>query len=274
MMRNIKLTIAYDGTHYCGWQTQTGSNVLNSRPGGRRQGPELKTVQEEMERALRKILGEKVRLIGSGRTDSGVHAVAQIAHFKTKKTIESAKLMKALNGLLPGDVCVYGVQEAPLDFHARFSAQSKIYRYCIINMQDKPLFVRHWAAWVRHPLDTAQMRQASRYLIGRHDFKSFQASDRRERKSVTTIRRITIKSAAGTKGFPFMQKGKWIVIDIEGSGFLRCMVRNIVGTLLDVGKGKRAPQEMRGILKKKDRRFAGPCAPAAGLYLMDVLYHV
>jgi tRNA pseudouridine38-40 synthase len=271
-MHNYKLTIAYDGTGYCGWQTQTSAQTSPASFEKRAQAPQFRTVQEEIERALRKVLGEKIRLTGSGRTDSGVHAVAQIAHFKTKKSIPLQNLMKALNGVLGRDICIREAQEVSSDFHARFSARRKIYRYCIMNTQDKPLFIRHGAAWVRHPLDVAAMRRASRFLVGRHDFKSFQASDRTERKSVTSIGRITVKSVTGPKDLPFIQEGKWIVIDVEGSGFLRSMVRNIVGTLLDVGKGKRTPQEMRSILKKKDRRFAGPCASAAGLYLMDVLY--
>jgi tRNA pseudouridine38-40 synthase len=269
-MPTIKLNIAYDGTHYNGWQTQ--NRRLSSHQPPAAWVHRLKTIQEELENALQVIFRKKIKVEGAGRTDAGVHALAQVAHFKLDRPFDITKLPLAINAYLPKDISVISAEEAGKGFHSRFCAQRKIYRYCIANSAARPLFVRHLSSWVRYPLSVAKMRRASKCLLGRHDFKSFQASDRVIRKSITHIYKIGIKKSRGSGLFPFIGVSNWVVIDIEASGFLRNMVRNIVGTLVEVGRGRIEPQDVKNILKKKDRRSAGPCAPAAGLYLMDVRY--
>lgn len=265
-MPNYKLTISYDGTHYAGWQRQT-----SRQPSAVSRQPK-KTIQQEIESALQKIFRKKIYLIGSGRTDAGVHATSQVANFKVDKlSVDLLKLERALNGILPGDIVISKIQKVSPSFHARFCAASKIYRYVILNTQQKTPFMHQWVTWIRHPLDLGTMQRESRCLLGRHDFKSFQASDRIERKSRTTIRKIRIRRFK-SRGLPFLQNHNFVIIDIEADGFLRNMVRNIAGTLIEVGKGKIHKGELQIILKKKDRRFAGPCAPAKGLYLLDVCY--
>jgi tRNA pseudouridine38-40 synthase len=257
-MRNIKLTIAYDGTKYRGWQSQ----------GGRYSN----TVQQTIEEALQKIFLKKQRLIGSGRTDAGVHALAQVAHFKIDSQMRLDKVMAALNGVLPQDIAVLKVEEMPLGFHARFDARSKTYVYCIFPSTAKAPFVSSFAWCVRHLLDLRLMRREAKCLLGKHDFKSFQASEKAKRRSVTTIHRIDVKSVKNSKGLPISMGLELVIIEIEASGFLRNMVRNIVGTLVDVGSGRLKKGDLAQILKEQDRKSAGRCAPACGLYLVDVVY--
>ena len=164
------------------------------------------------------------------------------------------------------------VEDAHLDFHARFNALSKTYAYCILPLNIKAPFVRSFGWCIKHPLDLAIMRREAKSLLGRHDFSSFQASDRAARHSVVTLKRIDIKRVKGHEGFPFLKSMELVIIELEASGFLRNMVRNIVGTLVDVGRGKFKEGDLARILKKKDRRSAGFCAPACGLYLVDVVY--
>lgn len=260
-MRNIKLTIAYDGSKYAGWQIQATKAI-----------PHKPTIQGKIEEALRKIFQKKIPLIGSGRTDAGVHAVGQIANFKTESTMTLDRLKAALNGILPFDIAILKAEEAGLSFHSRFDARSKIYRYIVVNQPARPAFLRSHACWVRPPLDVKAMQREARHLLGRHDFKSFQAHDRVERASVTTVQKIIVKGSNGCDTFPFLKDLKLIVIDIQAKGFARNMVRNMVGTLLEAGKGRLEAGGMVKILKKKDRRSAGPCAPGHGLYLMEVSY--
>ncbi len=264
-LRNIKLTIEYDGTNYCGWQTQKSRSpcVTPHR---------LKTIQQTIEDALAKILRKRVSLIGSGRTDSGVHAASQVANFKTDNPVPLDKLKAALNGILPFDIAVKGCEEVPLDFHSRFDVTSKTYAYHILQAPTKAAFARSHIWAVRHPLDLNLMRREARSLLGTHDFKSFQAHDRVERSSRSTIRRITIKQHKSGAVPSFFTGSHLLTIEIEASGFMRNMVRNIVGTLVEVGKGRIKKGELERILKKKDRRLAGPCAPAKGLYLLWVSY--
>lgn len=265
-MKNIKIILAYDGTRYCGWQTQSSRQAVKAS------GRQVRTIQEEIEQALGKLFKKKIEVEGSGRTDAGVHAMAQVAHFTLSEAFDLKKLPAALNAHLPSDISVLSAKEVSHRFHARFSAERKLYRYCIVNEARRPLFAAGLAAWVRHPLDVKRMKEASRCLLGRHDFRSFQASDRQPRRSVTTIRKILIKKAKADPMFPFLERAEWVTIDIEARGFLRNMVRNIVGILIEVGRGRLSAGEVGLILRKKDRRHAGPCAPAQGLYLMKVLY--
>ncbi|MFH0940690.1 MAG: tRNA pseudouridine(38-40) synthase TruA [Candidatus Omnitrophota bacterium] len=257
-MRNIKLTIAYDGTDYRGWQSQ-GSRHSN-------------TVQQTIEEALQKIFLKKPRLIGSGRTDAGVHALAQVAHFKIDSPMKLDKIMSALNGVLPQDIAVLKVEEMPLGFHARFDTRSKTYIYCIFPSTAKTPFVSSFAWCVRHLLDLQLMRREAKCLLGKHNFKSFQASEKAKRSSVTTINRIDIKRVKNSKGLPISRGLELVTIELEASGFLRNMVRNIVGTLIDLGSGRLKKGDLAKILKKQDRKSAGRCAPSCGLYLADVVY--
>ena len=245
MKRNIKLTIAYDGTHYSGWQFQKNAN----------------TIQAVIKHALEKIMGEKINLIGSGRTDSGVHARHQVANFKTSSRLPLKNIWMALNSNLPKDIVVSKVEEAPTRFNAQHDAVSKIYRYTIANTNFVDPFIRRYAAKCFYRLDMALMRKAAKYLTGRHDFKSFQAKDDHERDSVRRIKKISIE-----------KEGDLVYIDIEADGFLYNMVRNIAGTLIEVGREKIAAESVKGMLKKRDRRTSGPTAPAEGLCLMKVRY--
>jgi len=244
-MRNIKLIIEYDGTGFCGWQTQ-----------GR-----LKTVQEEIETAAKKLFNKKINLIGAGRTDSGVHARAQAANFRIDSGLALKNIKNGLNRLLPQSISIISAEEAPLKFHARFDAREKLYKYTILNRKSRsPLLHRH-AAFVSYDLDIAAMRKAAKYLIGRKDFKSFQASDNVERHSVRTIKKIDIISTP-----PLIE------IYIRADGFLYNMVRNIVGTLIDVARGRFKPEAVKEILQKKQRPSAGETAPAKGLCLEKIIY--
>jgi tRNA pseudouridine38-40 synthase len=252
-VRNIKLQIQYEGTDYRGWQIQGGRLSTSS--------PRLKTIQGTIEKALRRILGQRVRLIGSGRTDSGVHAKCQVANFKTDSSIPAEKLRKALNALLPQDIVVSRATEVPPDFHSRFKARSKVYRYHILNGNVPDAFLRKTSFFYPYPLDLGLMSREARGLLGRHDFRSFQAKDVRERGSIRTIHNISLR-----------RRGRLVVFEVEADGFLYNMVRNIVGTLIEIGRGRFPPGSLRRILRSKDRRLAGPTAPARGLCLVRVRY--
>lgn len=244
-MRNIRLEIEYDGTNYCGWQIQRKTN----------------SIQQTLEKTLRKILQEKIKLIASGRTDAGVHAQAQVANFKTNSSISLTKLQRALNGLLPDDLVITGIEEAGLDFHSRFDAKSKVYRYIILNRAYPCAHLRNRAYFYSFPLNTKLMQDESRVLLGRHNFHSFQSGGSAEKNPVRTIKKLKI-----TADRPF------IYIDIEADGFLYNMARNIVGTLIEVGRGRLKKGGLKAILLAKNRRLAGPTAPAKGLCLMKVNY--
>lgn len=266
-MRQIKLIFQYDGTRYAGWQRQSRrSPDRGSRDSG------LRTVQEEAEKALERIVGHQVCLVGSGRTDAGVHAIAQPAHFSTTSTIPVLRFLRALDRYLPEDIGVTELGEVDRRFHARFSVQSKSYRYVIVPACEKSVFLDRFAFAVKYSLSVALMRRAARCLVGRHDFSSFQASDRVPRKSVTRIKRIKVYCRKGQDSLPFLKNAELILVDIDAAGFLRGMVRNIVGTLIDIGRGRLAPDAMKDILRHRDRRRAGFCAPARGLYLRSVRY--
>ncbi|MCM8763146.1 MAG: tRNA pseudouridine(38-40) synthase TruA [Candidatus Omnitrophica bacterium] len=249
-MRNIKITLEYDGRRYAGWQIQPKNQTAKRQ-----------TIQESIEKTLQKILQEKIKVIGSGRTDAGVHALAQVANFKTHSKIPLEKLQKALNALLPEDMVVNKIEEVGPDFHARFQAKSKLYRYTILNRRYPSVFLRHYAYFYPYPLDVNLMRKEAQYLVGRHNFKSFYTSDKKIRNPVRTIKYIKIKNNKGL-----------ITIDIEADGFLYNMARNIVGTLLEIGRGRFPQGSMKKILLAKDRTKAGPTVPAGGLCLIRVNY--
>jgi len=246
--RNIKLEIEYDGTNYCGWQIQKRHQVT-------------KSIQETIEKPLRKILQEKIRLIASGRTDAGVHAKGQVANFHTNSQIPLKKLQVALNSLLPPDIAIKNAREVNSNFHSRFNAKSKLYRYTILNNAQRSAFLRNTAYLYPYSLNLKLMRSESEMLLGEHNFKAFQASDKKERSAIRTIKNLKIRKGKGL-----------IYIDIEADGFLYNMARNIIGTLIEIGRGRFRKGDLEKILQAKDRKLAGPTAPARGLCLLRVKY--
>jgi tRNA pseudouridine38-40 synthase len=246
MKRNLKLTIAYEGAAYKGWQIQRAG---------------VPTVQETLQRAIQQIVRQPVWVIGAGRTDSGVHALGQVAHCHTSSRLPAAKLLRAFNAVLPDDIVVRQVEDVPLDFHARHQARGKLYRYRIQTGRTPDLFERRSSWFVARSLDVEAMQDAGDYLVGRHDFASFERESRPDRSSVRTIFRVEVA-----------RQGHIIRCDVEGDGFLYNMVRAIAGTLVDVGTGKRFPLQVREILEARDRRAAGPTAPPHGLFLCWVKY--
>ena len=244
-MRTILLLIEYDGTDFAGWQLQ---------PNGR-------SVQEVVEAALAQLLGESVRLHSAGRTDAGVHACAMPAHFATSRDLPLRAFRDGLNRLLPADVAVCQAYEMPVDFHARFGARQKWYRYTIDRrVVRSPLSGRR--AWqLRGELDLDVMRQAAALLIGEHDFAAFRASGCAAK---TTVRRLD--------GIELVEEGTMLHVDVRGSGFLRNMVRMLVGTLVEIGRGKRPVADIPRLLAREPEVRAGATAPAHGLCLMEVTY--
>lgn len=245
-MRKIKIFLEYEGTRYHGWQYQ----------------PNKLSIQEVLENKLHKITKKKTRVIGSGRTDSGVHAEGQVAHFQTVSPMQPREFLKALNSLLPPDIVVTRVEEAKPDFHAQKSATRKTYRYTILNRDHPSALLCRQAHYIATPtLNVSAMRRAARYLVGQKDFKAFQGSGCSAKTTVREIFRVSVA-----------KQDDFIRITVDGSGFLKFMVRNIVGTLIEIGWGKWPPERLKEILKSKNRRLAGPTAPARGLCLVKVVY--
>jgi tRNA pseudouridine38-40 synthase len=244
-MRNIKLTLSYDGTEFNGWQTQPG----------------FRTVQETLEKAILDLTGEAVRVNASGRTDTGVHAVGQVANFHTHASYVPDVLVRAINARLPADVVVREASDVPDAFDANRGAKRKLYRYVIQDGPVHDVFLRRYYCHSRHPLDVAAMQEAAEPLKGRHDFHSFETDWPNRMSSVRTITHLAINRA-----------GEWIWLDVEADGFLYNMVRAIAGTLINVGRGYWPVSQVAEILKAEDRREAGPTAPAQGLFLMRVTY--
>ncbi len=245
-MRKIKIFVEYEGTRYHGWQYQ----------------PNKLSIQEVLERKIHKITKKKTRVIGSGRTDSGVHAEGQVAHFQTASLMQLREFLKALNSLLPPDIVVTRVEEAKPDFHAQKSATRKTYRYTILNRDYPSALLCRQAHYIATPtLNVTAMRKAARYLVGQKDFKSFQAAGCSAKTTERELFRVSVS-----------KKGDFIWITVDGSGFLKYMVRIIVGTLIEIGSGKRSPEHMQEILKSKTRQLAGPTAPSRGLCLVKVVY--
>jgi tRNA pseudouridine38-40 synthase len=244
--RNIKLIIEYDGTNYHGWQIQT--NAL--------------TIQEIIENKLSLITQEKVGLIASGRTDTGVHALAQVANFRTESNISIDALQKGLNSLLPPDIVIKGAKEVEDSFHARFSVKSKVYLFVILNAKIPSALYRNYSWFIPFELDIKKMRTAASGLMGRHDFSSFRSSGSEDMSPIREVIDISLD-----------KKGdRFIHVIIEADGFLKYMVRNIVGTLVDVGRKRIGIAEFNAIFESKDRTKAGPTAPSQGLFLKEVKY--
>lgn len=245
-MRTIKLTVAYDGTDFVGWQRQ-GKGV---------------SIQGLIEEALTAIEGSPVTLHGAGRTDSGVHALGQVASARLSAAITDDRLRRALNAHLPAAIRITAVSTMPDGFHARFSAVSKAYEYRIWNGPTLPPFIRRYAWHVMEPLDVGAMREASDAIPGAHDFAAFRSA---RGVNHTTVREIT---SAGWR----TAEGSALVFDIAGKGFLRYMVRSLVGTLVEIGRGQRAVSDIARLLAAPDRSAAGRTAPARGLFLVKVDY--
>jgi len=246
MMRNIKLLIEYDGTNYQGWQVQ----------------PKGSTIQGMLEEKLGLLTGESIQLFGSGRTDSGVHALAQVAHFKTQSQMDIHTMQRALNSLLPPDIVIQKIEEVEESFHARRYSKSKVYEYRILNRNLRSAFHRGYVWHIPQKLNLTEMKKASKHLIGEHDFSSFRSVGTPTRTAVRRVIRAEWKR--GREGF--------IRFEIEANGFLKQMVRAIIGTLVEVGKGRINAVEFQKILNSKDRKKAGPTAPAQGLFLKEVKY--
>jgi tRNA pseudouridine38-40 synthase len=243
--RNIKLTISYDGLNYSGWQNQRGK----------------RTIQNELERALGELTGVFIKINGASRTDAGVSALGQVANFLIDSPIPTENFVKALNHRLPRDIVITDAVEVERDFDASGSAKSKLYRYTIFTGKNRNV-LKTRNCWHRPAaLDVAAMDAAAKMLLGKKDFKSFaSAADKRE-SSIRTVMQCQVT-----------QEDKWVYIDIEADRFLYNMVRNIVGTFVEVGRGKWKPEKMNEILEAKNRTAAGPIAPAAGLCLIWIKY--
>ncbi|MBI3314865.1 MAG: tRNA pseudouridine(38-40) synthase TruA [Candidatus Omnitrophica bacterium] len=259
-MRNFKLILEYDGSAFRGWQVQ--GRGVNPRWGHAPLRGE-RTVQGELEKTLAKVFKQDIFVLASGRTDSGVHAGAQVASFKAETRMTPAQIQKALNASLPPDMAVLEAKNVGVHFHARYSAKRKTYRYTVLNRDHRSAFWRDRAYFYPHQLDLPAMRRAAKHLVGEHDFKSFEAHDplRAQRDTVRTVKALTV-----------IREGDFIHIEVTANGFLYKMVRNMVGTLLAVGRGRMKPAQVRALLKAKNRQVAPETAPAHGLCLMSVIY--
>jgi tRNA pseudouridine38-40 synthase len=245
-MRNIRLLLEYDGAAYHGWQRQQNA----------------RTIQEVVETALAKLTGEAVKVRGSGRTDAGVHALGQVANFHTPSALPLKAFVQGLNSMLPRDIAVIQAQEVPLDFHARFSARAKTYEYRLWCRPVRPPLEQRHCWHLSHPLDLESMVKAAAPLPGEHDFSAFQASGSGPGHAVRQV-----LNAAWRQG-----EGGRLRFSITANGFLRGMVRSLVGTMVEIGRGKRPPEDLSDLLASGDRRLAGPTAPAQGLFLVEVIY--
>ncbi|MDU1076964.1 MAG: tRNA pseudouridine(38-40) synthase TruA [Clostridium sp.] len=244
-MRNIKLTIEYDGTSYGGWQKQKNN----------------RTIQQCIEEAIKLLTGEEVELIGSSRTDAGVHAKGMVANFITNSKIPADKFREAINTKLPDDIGIIKSEEVDRNFHSRYDSKGKTYCYTLVNRYEKVCIGRNYVYQVRDELNYNLMKEAAKYFLGKHDFKAFKTNGSSVKTSVRTI-----------NGLELELKGDVIKIFVSADGFLYNMVRIIVGTLIEVGKGKIKPEDIESIIKNGDRSKAGPCVPPNGLVLEKVFY--
>ena len=245
-MKRVRIVVAYDGTDYCGWQIQ----------------PNGVTIEEVLNKCLKALTGEEIRVIGAGRADSGVHALGNVAVFDTESRIPPERMAYAMNQRLPEDIVVVRSEEVPLDWHPRYQSQiRKTYEYHIYNAKSQNPLRRRYAAFVSFPLDIEKMREGAAYLMGTHDFASFCCIRSNVEDTVRTIDNIQIR-----------QEGPEITLKVSGSGFLYNMVRIIAGTLIRVGRGFYTPEMVREILEARERTSAGVTAPPEGLVLVEVCY--
>jgi tRNA pseudouridine38-40 synthase len=245
-MPNFKITIEYDGSAYHGWQRQA----------------EDRTIQGEIENALMTMTGDRLAVTGSGRTDAGVHALNQTANFQCATSLTPEAFLKGLNSLLPEDIVITSCKVVPEKFHARYDVKSKVYHYRMLNRYLPAAIYRQYAWHIRKKLDLSAMKEALCCIIGAHDFKAFEGSGSPRASSIRCILNADLVKT----------DNDYLVLKIEGDGFLKFMVRNIVGTLVDVGLDKITPDEFKQILVSKDRNLAGITAPAHGLFLTEVTY--
>lgn len=245
MLTHFKLTIEYDGTQFHGWQVQPG----------------LPTIQREIQTVLETMTREKIMIHGSGRTDAGVHALGQVAHFSCDTRITAEQFHLALNQLLPKSIAIRECRVVDESFHSRFSAKSKTYQYRILNSRMPVAIGRQYLWHVHRPLDLSAMQAAADHLVGEMDFKSFEGTGSPRETTIRTVHRAD-----------FTQKDPVVYFEIRGTGFLKFMVRNIVGTLVEVGLGKHTPDDFKQIILAKDRKAAGVTAPPQGLFLLYVEY--
>jgi tRNA pseudouridine38-40 synthase len=244
-MRNVKLTIEYDGRNFGGWQIQKNA----------------RTVQQVLREAIFKTTGEEVLVHGSGRTDSGVNARGQVASFLTENTLDAVTLQRAINSNLPQDVVVLSAEDVPENFHARYAATGKTYVYTIHNSETRTALDRRHQLFIPYALDLEKMRAAAKLFVGKHDFAAFGTNLDPE---ANTVRRIF--------SFEITRSGPTITMSVTGNGFIRNMVRSLVGTLIDVGRGKLSVADIEPIMLSRNRDLAGPTAPPCGLCLLKVFY--
>jgi tRNA pseudouridine38-40 synthase len=241
----IALGLEYDGRAWRGWQTQPGGGA----------------VQDALEAALARIAGERIGAVCAGRTDAGVHAAAQVVHFDTRAERPLTAWVRGVNSHLPPSAAVLWAQPVDEAFHARFSARARAYRYLLLNRAQRPGLWHGRAGWCHRPLDDEAMRRAAAHLIGEHDFSAFRAADCQAKTPVRTLTRADVRRA-----------GDLLILDFEANAFLHHMVRNIVGSLVDVGQGRHPPEWIADLLAARDRTRAAPTHAAAGLYLVGVRY--
>jgi len=243
--RNISFTVSYEGTGYHGWQCQ----------------PNAISVEEVLKRAVERIVDHEVKIIAGARTDAGVHAMGQVVNFSTPREFDHVRLERGLNSMLPRDIRVRDARNVDQAFHSRYSAKSKRYVYCILNQMHNSPFLARYVLHVPYNLDILSMRQTVNIVVGEHDFSAFKKKDEIYRNPVRVVKRAGVVS-----------KGKMVYVVIEATGFLRYMVRNIVGTLLLAGQEKIGEEDFRAILESRERERAGPTAPPHGLFLREIRY--
>lgn len=245
-MRNIRLLLQYEGTKYQGWQRQTSSD---------------NTIQGKLERLLERMCGETIEVSASGRTDAGVHAMGQVANFHTNCEMSLSDMQEYCNHYLPEDIAVVEISEAAPRFHSRLNACGKCYCYRVINSSVPNVFWRRYAQEIPEVLDEEAMRRAAQFLLGEHDFKSFTSAKKGKKSTIRRIDEISIE-----------RDGDMLTFTFVGNGFLHHMIRILMGTLLEVGMGKRTPESMLELLAVQKREAAGPLVPAKGLTLLQVFY--
>lgn len=263
-MKQVRLTIAYDGSRFAGWQIQ----------------PDRPTIQGEIEAAFERLTGLPVRAQSAGRTDAGVHALGQVAAIRTETDLPNERILMGMQHFLPEEITIREVKTVPFDFHPAFSATSKTYRYVMLASRARNPFLRSYAWRVYHDLDETAMRAAAQLLIGRHDFRCFQSTGSPRSTTVRTIFDLTVTRCNlwpildATAQPPDDPAGPGIIIEVTGNGFLYNMVRAIAGTLYEVGIGKRSAQSVADVLRTGNRAEAGQTAPAQGLFLVRVDYNL